>query len=85
MILSGGGTGGHIIPNIALIHELNRRFELAASDLLYIGSKDSMEEKLIGEMGVEFVGITCGKLRRYFPGKIWEIFLECRLGFCSHI
>ena len=39
-----------------------------------------MEEKLIGEMGVEFVGITCGKLRRYFSWKNLGDFFRVPIG-----
>ena len=67
LVLSGGGTGGHIIPNIALIQELKRIYpEEDQLALLYIGTKNGLERKLITELEVPYQAISCGKLRRYF-------------------
>lgn len=63
--MTGGGTGGHIIPNIALIDGLERNHR--KSVIAYIGEKNGMEQKMIGDLSsVEFKPIFCGKLRRYF-------------------
>lgn len=63
--LVGGGTAGHITPNIALIPELkNREYEI-----IYIGSSGGMEEKIISKLGIPFFGVTTDKLRRYFDIK----------------
>lgn len=65
IILTGGGTAGHVTPNIALLPELrDRNYEV-----LYIGSYDGMEKGLIEEVGLPYVGISSGKLRRYFDWK----------------
>ncbi|MDR3552070.1 MAG: undecaprenyldiphospho-muramoylpentapeptide beta-N-acetylglucosaminyltransferase [Clostridia bacterium] len=61
VILTGGGTAGHITPNIALIPKLLQ----AGFTVHYIGLKGGMEEKLVAPLGVQFHGITGGKLRRY--------------------
>lgn len=91
-MLSGGGTGGHIVPNIALIHELRERFVAEGSpgrpgvleptplELLYIGSRNGMEQKMIEEIDVPFVAITCGKLRRYFSLKNFIDFFKIPVG-----
>jgi len=71
IILSGGGTGGHILPNIALIQTLKKRIHHL--EILYIGSKRGMESEMIPQIGIDFKGISCGKLRRYFS---WENFLD---------
>lgn len=65
IILTGGGTAGHITPNIALIPLLQKR----GYEVHYIGAKDSMEERLIRPMGVPFYTVSVGKLRRYFDPK----------------
>ncbi|MCR5798196.1 MAG: undecaprenyldiphospho-muramoylpentapeptide beta-N-acetylglucosaminyltransferase [Eubacterium sp.] len=66
IILTGGGTAGHVTPNIALIPELKRR----GYKIYYIGSKEGIERKLINEIpDVEYFGISSGKLRRYFDVK----------------
>lgn len=64
IIFCGGGTGGHVIPNITLIKELRK--ENPYTPLLYIGQKNSMEEKLCHQHNIPFVSVQSGKLRRYF-------------------
>lgn len=58
---AGGGTAGHVIPNLALIEELQNDF-----DIVYIGSNSQMETNLIEPLGIKYYGISTGKLRRYF-------------------
>lgn len=71
---TGGGTAGHITPNIALIEDLRKEYEI-----FYIGMKNSMEEDLITKEGIKFYGINGGKLRRYFDFKnftdLFKIFI----------
>ncbi len=70
IVMTGGGTAGHVTPNIAIIKEL---YDL--HDIYYIGSKNSIEEKLIKEQGIRFYGISSGKFRRNFDLKnITDIF-----------
>ena len=65
IILTGGGTAGHVTPNMALMPELKKH----GYDIQYIGSYDGMEKKLIEDMGIPYHGIASGKLRRYFSMK----------------
>lgn len=65
IILTGGGTAGHITPNIALLPALKE----AGYDIKYIGSKNGMEEDLIKAQNIPYEGISSGKLRRYFDLK----------------
>lgn len=65
IILTGGGTAGHVTPNIALIPELQKR----GYEIHYIGSKDGIETKLMEEFDIPYYGISSGKLRRYFDIK----------------
>jgi UDP-N-acetylglucosamine--N-acetylmuramyl-(pentapeptide) pyrophosphoryl-undecaprenol N-acetylglucosamine transferase len=65
IVLTGGGTAGHVTPNIALIPELKRE----GYEIHYIGSYDGIEQKLIEEMDIPYYGISSGKLRRYFDPK----------------
>ncbi len=63
IILTGGGTAGHVIPNIALIPMLRD----AGYRIFYIGSKNGIERKLVKEhKSVSYHVIPSGKLRRYF-------------------
>jgi len=65
IVLTGGGTAGHVTPNIALLPELRANgFEIS-----YIGGKGGMEQGLVEAAGVQYYGISSGKLRRYLSLK----------------
>lgn len=65
IVMTGGGTAGHVTPNIALMPALrNEGYEIS-----YIGSYEGIEKHLIEEKGVPYYGIASGKLRRYFDPK----------------
>jgi UDP-N-acetylglucosamine--N-acetylmuramyl-(pentapeptide) pyrophosphoryl-undecaprenol N-acetylglucosamine transferase len=65
IILTGGGTAGHITPNIALLPGLRAN----GFSIDYIGLRGGMEAQLIAREGVPFHGIRAGKLRRYLDVK----------------
>ncbi len=65
IILTGGGTAGHVTPNLALIPSL----QSLGYEILYIGSYQGIEKKLIENTGIPYEGISSGKLRRYFDPK----------------
>lgn len=69
IVLTGGGTAGHVTPNMALIPHLKE----LGYDVQYIGSYNGIERKLIegdgSEKLAEYHGISSGKLRRYFDWK----------------
>ena len=65
IVLTGGGTAGHVTPNIALLPRLKE----LGYDIHYIGSYDGIERKLIEQYKIPYYGISSGKLRRYFDWK----------------
>lgn len=65
IVLTGGGSAGHVTPNIALIPKLKE----LNYDIHYIGSIDGIERKLIEEIGIPYYPISSGKLRRYLDRK----------------
>ena len=65
IVLTGGGTAGHVTPNIALIPALLEK----GYEISYIGSYDGMERKLIEDYKIPYYGIATGKFRRYFDPK----------------
>lgn len=65
IILTGGGTAGHVTPNIALLPALKER----GYEIHYIGSKDGIEKKLVEALSIPYYPISSGKLRRYFDWK----------------
>ncbi|MBO5031887.1 MAG: undecaprenyldiphospho-muramoylpentapeptide beta-N-acetylglucosaminyltransferase [Lachnospiraceae bacterium] len=65
IVFTGGGTAGHVTPNIALFPKLKSM----SYDIHYIGSYDGIEKKLMEDYHIPYYGISTGKLRRYFDVK----------------
>lgn len=65
IVLTGGGTAGHVTSNIALIP----RMKQDGYEVYYIGSYDGIEKTLMEQEGIPYTGIATGKLRRYFDLK----------------
>lgn len=65
IVLTGGGTAGHVTPNIALLPSLRQ----AGYEISYMGSYDGIEKKLMADFDIPYTGISTGKLRRYFDIK----------------
>ena len=61
IVLTGGGTAGHVTPNIALLPSLKE----AGYEVFYIGSYTGIEKQLIEDLEIPYYGISSGKLRRY--------------------
>ncbi len=81
IVLTGGGTAGHVTPNIAMLPTLKEQ----GYKISYIGSYNGIEKKLIEEQGIPYYGISSGKLRRYFdlknfsdPFKVLKGYAEAR-------
>lgn len=64
LVFTGGGTAGHVTPNLALIHVLSSDYAIE-----YIGSKTGVERKLIEDEGISYHAVQSGKLRRHFSLK----------------
>ena len=77
IILTGGGTAGHVTPNIALLPGLRE----ADFDITYIGSYNGIEKQLLKEQKIPYYGISSGKLRRYFDIKNFSDPLKVIKGF----
>ena len=65
IVMTGGGTAGHVTPNLALVPLLKEH----GYDVAYIGSYNGIEKKLVEDAGITYYGISSGKLRRYFDWK----------------
>ena len=65
IVLTGGGTAGHVTPNLALLPSLKE----AGFEITYMGSYDGIEKKLIEDFKLPYVGIATGKFRRYLDVK----------------
>ena len=65
IVLTGGGTAGHVTPNLALLPSLQE----AGFLITYMGSYDGIEKRLVEDFGIPYVGIATGKFRRYLDVK----------------
>ena len=81
IVLTGGGSAGHVTPNIALLPSLKE----ASYEITYIGSYDGIEKKLISDFELPYIGISTGKFRRYLdlknftdPFRVIKGFAEAR-------
>jgi UDP-N-acetylglucosamine--N-acetylmuramyl-(pentapeptide) pyrophosphoryl-undecaprenol N-acetylglucosamine transferase len=69
ILFTGGGSAGHVTPNIALIE----KFQKNNWNIVYFGSFNGIEKKLISKLGINYYAISTGKLRRYFS---WQNFID---------
>lgn len=77
IVMTGGGTAGHVTPNIALFPSLKK----AGYDITYIGSHEGIEKRLIEEQEIKYFSISTGKLRRYFDFKNFSDFFRVMRGY----
>jgi UDP-N-acetylglucosamine--N-acetylmuramyl-(pentapeptide) pyrophosphoryl-undecaprenol N-acetylglucosamine transferase len=80
VVLAGGGTGGHVIPALAIAHQLKKQY---AAELLFIGTARGIENRLVPAAGFELRLVKVGALNRVslatrlrtlvdLPRSIWE-------------
>ena len=62
--LTGGGTAGHIWPTLLVAQELKKLS--AQTKFIYLGSRAGMESKIVPGRGIDYFGISTGKIRRYW-------------------
>ena len=65
IVMTGGGTAGHVTPNLALVPYLKQE----GYEIFYIGSYNGIEKKMVENAGITYYGISSGKLRRYHDWK----------------
>ncbi|MCL2441380.1 MAG: UDP-N-acetylglucosamine--N-acetylmuramyl-(pentapeptide) pyrophosphoryl-undecaprenol N-acetylglucosamine transferase [Treponema sp.] len=82
---TGGGTGGHIYPGLAVAAELKKLLTARNAGLefriFWIGSSAGMDRSLVEEAGIEFFGVPSGKLRRYFSLRTIVDFFKVICGY----
>lgn len=77
IIMTGGGTAGHVTPNIALIPKLKKE----GYEISYIGTDNGMEKDLILKEGLDYYSISAGKMRRYLSLENLTDILKIGKGF----
>jgi len=78
---TGGGTGGHIYPGLAVAAELKNLLSGRDFRLFWIGSSAGIDKTLVEEAGIEFFGVPSGKLRRYFSFRTVADFFKVIRGY----
>lgn len=90
IVFTGGGTGGHIYPGLAVVDELKEKINSTKIDgtsldvnIVWIGSSKGMDKNLVEKSGSvdKFIGIPCGKLRRYFSFQNFIDLFKIAAGF----
>lgn len=66
IVFTGGGTGGHIFPIIAVSREIKKIWPKEKLELFYLGPEDEFSENLLSQEGIRVKKILAGKIRRYF-------------------
>lgn len=66
MVFTGGGTGGHVYPGIAVAEKLNKKISEGSVSICWIGCRRGMEKDILERFDIPFYSIPAGKLRRYF-------------------
>ncbi|RDG29964.1 undecaprenyldiphospho-muramoylpentapeptide beta-N-acetylglucosaminyltransferase [Oceanispirochaeta sp. M1] len=77
IVFTGGGTGGHVYPALPIIKKLQDQ----GYRILWIGSHRGIEKRIVQSWGIEYRGISTGKLRRYFSLKNFTDIFRIKLGF----
>lgn len=84
ILLTGGGTAGHITPLIAVADKLKAKLGPEAQ-FLYVGSGAQMEKEMMAEVGIPAKHVLSGKMRSYFSPKNFIDFLKVPLGFLQSL
>ena len=84
IILTGGGTGGHLTPLVAVANNLKAKLGSEA-DILYVGSGAEMEKKIMSEEGIPVKFVITGKIRRYFSPQNFIDFFKVPIGFVQSL
>jgi UDP-N-acetylglucosamine--N-acetylmuramyl-(pentapeptide) pyrophosphoryl-undecaprenol N-acetylglucosamine transferase len=84
IILTGGGTGGHLTPLVAVADKLKTKLGSEA-DILYIGSGAEMEKQIMAEENIPTKFVISGKMRRYFSLQNFVDFFKVPVGFVQSL
>ncbi len=84
ILFTGGGSGGHVIPIIAITREIRRVYPKSKEDLqfFYLGPKDEFGSIFLSQEGIMVKQVLAGKIRRHIS---WKNLLQNLLGICFKI
>jgi UDP-N-acetylglucosamine--N-acetylmuramyl-(pentapeptide) pyrophosphoryl-undecaprenol N-acetylglucosamine transferase len=84
IVLTGGGTGGHLTPLVAIADKLKEKLGSEAN-ILYIGSGAEMERQIMAEEGIAARFVVAGKMRRYFSWQNFVDIFKVPIGFVQSL
>ena len=73
ILFTGGGTGGHILPIIAICREIKKIYLEPDLQFFYLGPKDDFDQILLSQQGIKVKHVFSGKVRRYLD---WKVFFQ---------
>jgi len=82
-MISGGGTGGHVYPILAVVEALKR--QVASCKFLYVGSRGGVEEGIASRVGLPFTAISTGGLRGLAPWTVAGHLFKMMAGFVQSL
>lgn len=82
VLVSGGGTGGHIYPALAIATQLREKYR---AEILFLGSDDGLETAIVPAAGIRLTTIQAGKLRRYISWQTLTGVLRVPMGMMQAI
>jgi UDP-N-acetylglucosamine--N-acetylmuramyl-(pentapeptide) pyrophosphoryl-undecaprenol N-acetylglucosamine transferase len=82
IVFTGGGTGGHIYPGIAVAAALR---DISSCGVVWLGSKNKIDRTIVENAGIKFEEISSGKLRRYFSLRNFTDVFRIIAGFFSSL
>ena len=85
IVLTGGGSGGHLFPLAAVTEYIKSNYQDEEIKFIYLGPKGKMEKKIMGNLGVKQRGVLSGKLRRYFSFSYIIDLIKMPLGFLQSL
>ncbi len=81
VLLTGGGTAGHVTPNLAILRLLREN----SFEIHYAGTKSGIERELVNREGLPYHMVSAGKLRRYFDFKNFTDIFKIGVGFLQSL
>ena len=82
-MISGGGTGGHVYPILAVVEALTS--QVAGCKFLYVGSRRGVEEEIVSREGLPFAAISTGGLRGLAPWTVIGNLTKMIAGFVQSL
>ncbi|MDP2641588.1 MAG: UDP-N-acetylglucosamine--N-acetylmuramyl-(pentapeptide) pyrophosphoryl-undecaprenol N-acetylglucosamine transferase [Candidatus Yanofskybacteria bacterium] len=87
ILFTGGGTGGHIVPIVALVREIQKSYGDLNPQFFYVGPRDVFSASLLAHEGITVRSVFAGKIRRYGGIKtillnIFDVCIKIPLGVC---